>query len=367
MKYYISGLLFFHGAAHLLGFLMAFNLVQPEQITSDVSKVSGIFWLITFILFVVSGLLYLGKTDWWYIITFLAVVFSTVLIISVWSDAKFGTLANLKILLLVVVGFATQRYYTWYKNEVRNGLIHSESLSDSLLTEEDIRDLPEPVRKYIQYTGSVGKPKIKNFKVEFTGRIRKNEKSAWMPFTSEQYNFPNASTRLFFMNAVMKGFPVAGFHSFKNGDAFMDIRLLSLLKVQFQSGKEMGIAETVTFFNDLCFMAPATLIDKRIKWIETDGNRVHAQFTSNKITISAWLEFNDAGELTGFVSEDRYAVNENRAMERLPWLTPASDYRNLNGIRLATYAEAIYKYPAGDLCYGTFVLKGVRYNCKELT
>lgn len=60
--------------------------------------------------------------------------------------------------------------------------------------------------------------------------------------------FAKATTRLFFMKAVMKGLPVSGLHSFKNGVAFMDIRLLSLFKVQFQSGKEMGIAETVTFF-----------------------------------------------------------------------------------------------------------------------
>lgn len=49
------------------------------------------------------------------------------------------------------------------------------------------------------------------------------------------------------MKASMNGLPVAGFHSFKGGDAFMDIRLFSIFKVQYQSGAEMGIAETVTF------------------------------------------------------------------------------------------------------------------------
>jgi hypothetical protein len=105
---------------------------------------------------------------------------------------------------------------------------------------------------------------VKNFKIEFTGQIRKDEQSEWMPFTSEQYNFLNTSTRLFFLKATMKHLPVAGLHSYKNGNAFMDIRLFSLFKVQYQSGKEMGIAETVTFFNDMCCMAPGSLIDPRI-------------------------------------------------------------------------------------------------------
>lgn len=88
---------------------------------------------------------------------------------------------------------------------------------------------------------------MNNFKIEFTGKIRKDEKSEWMPFTSEQYNFMENPTRLFFMKATMKGLPVAGYHCFKNGNAFMDIRLLSLFKVQYLAGTEMNLSETVTF------------------------------------------------------------------------------------------------------------------------
>ena len=171
-----------------------------------------------------------------------------------------------------------------------------------------------------------------------------------------------ATTRLFFMKAVMKGLPVAGFHRFINGDAFMDIRLLSLFKVQYQSGKEMGIAETVTFFNDMCCMAPATLIDQRIKWLDSDDNSVNAEFSNNGITISARLYFNDKGELVNFVSDDRYAAGENNIMKRLRWSTPIKEYREVDGYKLPAYAEAIYSYPEGDLCYGTFNLRLITYN-----
>ncbi len=290
---------------------------------------------------------------------------STILIISVWKDAKFGTLANIIILAVAIMGYGTTTYYGWYKNEVKSGLSTTTASPTSILTEADLKDLPEPVQKYIRYTGSVGKPKVENFKIEFTGTMRKNEQSAWMPFTSEQYNFMEASTRLFFMKAVMKGLPVAGFHSFKNGDAFMDIRLLSLFRVQYQTGKEMGIAETVTFFNDMCCMAPATLIDKRIKWLESDSSKVHAEFSNKGITISAWLYFNEEGELINFVSDDRYAAGENNTMKQIRWSTPLKDYRIVNGFKLASGAEAVYAYPEGDLCYGTFSLTNVKYNCSN--
>jgi hypothetical protein len=149
------------------------------------------------------------------------------------------------------------------------------------------------------------------------------------------------------------------------GDAFMDIRLFSLFKVQYQSGNEMSVSETVTFFNDMCCIAPATLIDDRIKWVEVNGNKVKAEFTNNNITISALLYFNDIGELINFVSDDRYATTGDGSMKKLQWSTPLKDYTDINGYRLATYADAVYKYPNGDFVYGNFRLTGLNYNCKE--
>ncbi|MBK8953410.1 MAG: hypothetical protein IPM85_15270 [Chitinophagaceae bacterium] len=58
----------------------------------------------------------------------------------------------------------------------------------------------------------------------------------------------------------------------------MDIRLFSLFRVQYQHGPEMDTAETVTMLNDMCCMAPATLIDKRITWEQADSHKAKAIF-----------------------------------------------------------------------------------------
>ena len=168
------------------------------------------------------------------------------------------------------------------------------------------------------------------------------------------------------MKATMKHMPVTGYHRFKNAKAMMDIRLFSLFKVQYQAGKEMDISETVTFFNDMCCMAPATLIDKRIQWLKTEGNKVKASFSSNGITISAWLYFNSRGELINFVSDDRYAAGIKNKMQRMQWSTPLKDHKMFNGYKLPGYADTIYHYPAGDLCYGNFRLVNVEYNCRPM-
>ena len=362
MRYFLLFLLLFHGLIHLLGFAKAFHLGAVSQLTQSISRTNGMLWLAAAVLFVVTAVLLLLHKDIWWLSAGLAVLLSQYLIFTSWHDARFGTIANALIVLATIIGFGTWSFYHQYKTEVNAELKQTAAIEASLLTETDLQPLPEPVQRYLRYAGVVGKPKVNNFKVVFSGQIRKDEQSEWMPFESEQHNFLETATRLFFMKATMKHLPVAGFHCFKNGEAFMDIRLLSLVKVQYQSGKEMGIAETVTFFNDMCCMAPATLIDPRIKWLETDSNTVKASFTNIGITISAWLYFNDKGELINFVSDDRFAAGENNTMRRIPWSTPLKDYQLVNGYHLAGYADAIYKYPEGDLTYGTFRLTNIEYN-----
>ncbi|MCF8381460.1 MAG: hypothetical protein K9H49_17940 [Bacteroidales bacterium] len=366
MKYIFSFMLVFHGAIHLMGFVKAFNLSRIDQLTANISKISGVFWLIAFILFSVTTVAFLLKSEYWYIPALIAIVISTALIISTWQDAKYGTIPNVVILVIAIFAFGHTNFYGKYKKDVSSYLSQMESTQNSLLTEKDMEHLPEPVKKYLRYTGSVGKPKVRNFRIELTGKIRQDEKSDWMPFTTVQYNFLDNPTRLFFMEAEMKKLPVAGYHCFKNGEASMDIRLLSLIKVQYQSGKEMNISETVTFFNDMCCMAPATLIDKRICWLSSNGNEVKAEFTIHNITVSASLYFNEKGELINFVSEDRYAAGKNDSMQRLPWFTPLSEYKELDDFKLAGKTETIYTYPEGDFCYGIFNIRGIGYNILDI-
>ncbi|GLU56926.1 DUF6544 family protein [Dyadobacter frigoris] len=292
---------------------------------------------------------------------FVSIIFQ-ILIIYFWQEAKFLTLVNVIILIVVIIRYAKADYYNKYQSDVKTGLLQTAYFENSVLTEKDMGHLPELVREYLRFTGSVGKFKVNNFKIEFTGKIRKNEQSDWMPFTSRQYNFMQTPTRLFFMQAVMKNLPVAGYHCFKNGSASMDIRLLSLFKVQYQDGPEMDLSETVTFFNDMCCLAPATLIDKRIKWLTVEGSKVKASFTNNHITVSAWLYFNEEGALINFISQDRYSAD---AGKQLPWATPLKDYQQINGYKLMQNAETIYSYPDKDLCYGTFRLISVKYNCQD--
>jgi hypothetical protein len=354
-----------HGLIHLLGFVKAFKLAPVTQLTQPISKVNGAIWGGGALLFVATAVLYYLNRDGWWMPGIAAVLGSQYLIITSWQDAKFGTIANVLIVLAIAIGYSAWHFKDQYVQLATANLHQTASAPETTLTEADLQGLPAPVQKYLHYTQVVNKPKVRNFKVRFTGQIRKSEQSAWMPFSADQYSFMDASTRLFFMNATMRSFPISAFHCFQNGDAFMDIRLFSLFKIQYQTGAEMGIAETVTFFNDICCMAPAALIDKRIQWLETKGNEVKASFTNNNITISAWLFFDDQGALVNFTSEDRYAASDHGIFRKVPWSTPIKSYRDYNGYHLPDFAITVYTYPDGDLRYGEFKIESIEYNRTE--
>lgn len=107
-------------------------------------------------------------------------------------------------------------------------------------------------------------------------------------------------------------------------------------------------------------LAPGALVDARVRWEERDPRTIRGVFTLGNETISATLSFDEAGDLVGFVSEDRLMSADGKAFERYPWSTPLRNYRVFEGGRVAERGEATWKLPAGDFTYGEFILAHLR-------
>jgi hypothetical protein len=361
MKFIIAIVILIHGLIHFMGFAKAFNYAAMKQLTIPVSKPAGMMWMVTALLFIATAVLYLMKKEYWWMVAVPAVIISQIVIIMSWKDAKFGTVANILILIAVVLSWGSSRFENTYLRDVKENLQRSNALAAEILSDADIRHLPLPVQRYLVYAGVVNKPKVKNVTIVFEGQMRDKGK-AYFPFSSEQYNFFDEPTRLFFMKGKMYGVTVPGYHRYSNGTATMDIRLFGLFPIVQKAGEEMNRAETVTLFNDMCLLAPATLIDKRIQWQTIDSSSVKAVFTNHNITISAVLYFNSQDQLIDFISTDRTAVAD---MKPYPFSTPVHAYKRINGFNLISEADAVWHYPEGKFTYGKFKLKDVKYNVAE--
>ncbi len=246
-----------------------------------------------------------------------------------------------------------------FRNDVKTHLERTKHLPSGILTDKDLEHLPPPVQQYLRVSGVVNKPVASNMRVVFEGEMR-NKGKEFFPFVSEQYNFFDEPTRLFFMKARMFGITVPGYHCYNKGKATMDIRLFGIIPLIRESGAVMDKTETVTLFNDMCLLAPASLIDRRITWQPVDCSRVKATFTNGDISITATLFFDELGRLVNFISHDRTAISD---MKDYPFSTPVHEWNTIDGRQIVSHGDAIWHYPDGEFTYGRFFLREIEYNC----
>jgi hypothetical protein len=364
MRYFLLFLILLHGLIHLLGFTKAFSLAPVEQLQLPISKGLGLLWLVASLLFGLTAILQFRASSSWALWAFGAVAISQFLILLSWQDAKWGTIANLIILLAAIVAFSGHRFEQSFLQDVRGQLSKSTSRSE-LLTIADLAHLPTPVQRYVEYVGAIGQPKVQNLAVTFRGRMRSKDQD-WFNFTSRQFNDFSDPARLFFMKANVKGLPTYGYHAYQDQRASMLIKILSLVPVVDLKSEELFRTETVTFFNDMCLLAPAALIDPRIEWEPIDSTSCRAIFTNQETSITATLYFDAEGKLINFESEDRKEINMD---QYLPFSTPVSRYQSFGAtdqFRLMGDGQAVWHYPDGAFPYGEFHTVEVRYNVGDL-
>jgi hypothetical protein len=279
------------------------------------------------------------------------------------NNINIGIMANMTILIASLAAFTgCKSVQSVYLSKVKNEFIKQPLCSKEILTEKEIEHLPLPVKKYIEYSGAIGKPKPQNVRITFDAKMVNKPGAAPMNATSEQYNFFGLYTRLFLMKASKMFIPFRASHVYSNETATFVVRVANLFNVVDVKGEDLTTAETVTLLNDMCIFVPGNLYDKRLSWKEIDSLSCAVTIENGKYKVSAILYFNEKGELINFVSDDRSALQDDGTMKKARWSTPVSNYKEIDGRRIPTYGETIWNYPEGDFTYGTFRLSSIKYN-----
>ncbi len=355
-------LLALHGAIHLLGFVKGSGLAEVQALQRPISRPGGALWLLAALLYLTAAaLLYAVPRRWW-VAAAPALLLSQALILGAWSDARFGTVANAAVLVplaVTLLGMAPWSLGEEFRREVAR---HPLALAASgpPVSEADLAPLPPPVRQYLRRAGAVGRPHVQGFVARFHGRLRNGLDGPWMDFVAEQRTVVTPPARLFLLTASRAGVPFQALHAFVGSEATMRVRAAALVDVVDARGPELNRSETVTFFNDLCVLAPGALVDVLVRWEQLGVRSARATYTQGAQTVSAVLTFDEQGDLAGFLSNDRYMSSDGKTHLSHPWSTPLRDFRDFEGGRLAEHGEATWRLPGGDFTYGKFVLEALR-------
>ena len=348
VRWTVGAVVIVHGLIHVLGVSKGFGWAEVSQLTDPIGTALGVAWLVAAVLVVAAGALLIARFRWWWAVAAVAAVISQAVILTSWSDAKAGTIANVVLAMAAGYGFASQGPRS-FRARFRH-LAHETTAAAAagtigrLVTEGDLAHMPSPVADYVRAVGTVGRPRVLGFHADISGRIRGGADQPWMRWTGEQVNtFGAEPSRVLFMDATMKGIPTDVLHAYLGPTATMRVRVASMFTIVDAHGPEMDQAETVTLLNDLCVLAPGALVDAPIDWTPIDDRHARATFTNAGRTVSAVLTFNDDHELVDFVSDDRLRSSaDGRTFTPQRWSTPITGYRSFDGRRVGALGSGCW-------------------------
>jgi hypothetical protein len=114
LHYFFALILLVHSFIHVLGFAheLQFKLEDDGYNGKDLEtnrreKLVSAVWLISYLLFLGAVILYLLFVHHWWIPAAVGVVLSQTLIFLDWNEAKYGTVTNI-IIMLVIIPFLWQ-------------------------------------------------------------------------------------------------------------------------------------------------------------------------------------------------------------------------------------------------------------------
>lgn len=355
-RFLLTLLIFIHGSIHLIGAIPA--LRKKNYLTlQDPTNTDRFFWKITLLLFFIAASLILAKRDWWFIgIT--AIVLSQILIIQHWHEARFGTIANVMILLSVITNFACWQFRNTAAQEVKN-FFQEPAPEPSIISKAQTDQLPEPVKKWIIHSGAANQKTSVFVRLRQKGTLRTSRKSKWLEMNAEQYFRTDQPGFVWTTHMDYALTHISGKDDFLNGKGHMLIKLASLITVADATGRETDQGTMLRYLAEIQWF-PSMALSPYISWVPVSSSSAIAIMTYKGLSVKGTFLFTPEGDIASFEAK-RYMENNGRySMET--WYVPVTEYKVFGGIRVPAKGTAIWKLKDGDFNWFNWEITEIDYN-----
>jgi hypothetical protein len=363
MKILFTILVILHGLIHLLGFAKSWNPESISQLTRTIPKSLGWIWLLSAILLLGYAVSYILQTNYSWIIGLLAVIISQILIIQFWQDAKFGTIPNIIILLMVLHSFGLWKFHQMVSKEISIILFENELKIADQSNLQSIKALPIPVQKWLTRSGALDRPPIQMGRVKQVAFMKmKPEQKEWYQANATQ--FTTIATPAFIwsvdlkMNILMQ---IVGRDKFTDGKGHMLIKMNALLNLADEKGDKINESTMQRYLGEMVWF-PSLALSPNVNWEPLDNHSARATMTYGGTTGSGIFYFNDQGGFVKFVAL-RYKENKPDA-RRYEWVLTADDYAEFEGVRVPSKMKATWKLEDGDWTWLKLEITDLTYNQK---
>lgn len=353
-----------HGLIHLMGYTRAFGLANIQQLTKEISRPAGIIWLLCTLLFIAVAILFFLKREWWPFFAVPAILVSQVLIIQSWQDAKFGTIPNFLILLVIVQAIAENRFNNMVNAEIKM-LLQQPAASKEMITDEKLINLPTVVQTWLRKSGVIGKPGIQFVRLKQKGEMKIKQNSKWMKFSARQYF--TVSKPQFVWQTSAHLFPMItlnGRDKFMSGEGHLLIKLLSLFTVAKSGNDEkMNSATMIRYLAEISWF-PSAALSEFIRWEPVDSFSAKAIMDFQGVRAEGVFHFNPAGDFVQFTADRFMGSGKNAKTEK--WLVEAKGYKEFHGYRIPTKNKVTWQLQTGDFNWANIEITEMDFNIPEI-
>ncbi len=218
---------------------------------------------------------------------------------------------------------------------------------------DQLKNLPEPVQNYFQYSLSEGQPYISYVRLKHEGKFRQKPNQKWVPIKGEEY-FTLQNPGFIWKGQVPM---ISAIDKYIDGKGSLIVKLFSLFKLVDYSGKEADQGELFRWLSEAVWYPTALLPSENLKWAPLDALSAKVTYSDPGISIEGIYYFNEFGQIIGF-NGCRYF--EEARLES--WTVKCGDYRVVNNIKIPFYAEVTWNLDNGDFTYAKFKLLEIEYD-----
>ena len=269
----------------------------------------------------------------------------------------------------VVVGLAVgatavtlgQRNITrMVRRDISALLTSAEPAPAGVVTDAMLHDLPEPVRRYLAYSGVVGKPMAGTVHLKQTGRMRLSPGQPWMPLTAQQWFSVRPAGFVWDGTVRLGPLPVArGRDMYLDGAGHMLIKAGGVVTVADAGGPEMDQGALMRYLSELIWL-PTAFLEEQIAFEPLDERSVRVTLSDHGQRVSGTMYFDDQGRFTRFVAQRYRSVDGGQ--ELTTWSAEALEYGERGGLMLPVRARASWTLPDGDFSYIDLTITEVVYD-----
>lgn len=239
-------------------------------------------------------------------------------------------------------------------------LARNKAFTTELFTEEVIKDLPEPLKKYLRVCGYINTPIPINAAVNWTESwLKLSPDKEWGKLQTIQFNSVKPIGRVAYMKFI--SIPVAARDLYCDGYGEMKGKLLNLIPVVFDNSKEVAQSALITAFCEFFFIPGYLLVDA-ITWEQLNAHSVRGTLEDNGITVSGIFYFNDEGLMTRFETNDRYYSTGKQTYQKVPFSALVDSYRMQGNLKICENVRIVWHLPEGDYEYYKGIVESIECN-----